>query len=187
MAKLVLIRHAQVTVNPRVPVDQWRLSEEGIKAAAALRRDLAVVEVQLFYTSPEPKAVATAAAISDRQPLIQVPDLKELDRTAAGWLSTETEYVAMVAEIFRHPDESIRGCEPAALAQQRIVRAIDTLVAAQPGCTRAIISHGIVLALYLCHVKRIMMPDPAIWRRIGFPDLALVDPVRRAVIVDFHG
>jgi hypothetical protein len=39
----------------------------------------------------------------------------------------------------------------------------------------------------MCHLKRIVMPDPAIWRRSGFPDLALVDPVRRAVIVDFHG
>ncbi|HKC75096.1 MAG TPA: histidine phosphatase family protein [Chloroflexota bacterium] len=187
MAKLGLIRHAHVTVDPRVPVDQWRLSEEGIKAAAALLRDPALAEVQLVYTSPEPKAVATAAAISGRQPLIQVTDLKELDRTAAGWLSTEAEYVAMVAEIFRHPDQSIRGCEPAALAQQRIVRAIDTLVAAHPGRPLAIISHGIVLALYMCHLKRLMMPDPAIWRRIGFPDLALVDPGRRAVIVDFHG
>jgi broad specificity phosphatase PhoE len=187
MAKLVLIRHAQVTVDPRVPVDQWRLSEEGVKAAAALLRDPALAEVQLFYTSPEPKAVATAAAISGPQPLIQVPDLRELDRTAAGWLRTEAAYMAMVAEIFRHPDESIRGCEPAVLAQQRIVRAIDTLVAARPGCTLAIVSHGIVLALYMCHLKRIMMPDPAVWRRIGVPDLALIDPVRRAVIVDFHG
>jgi hypothetical protein len=39
----------------------------------------------------------------------------------------------------------------------------------------------------MCHLKRIMMPDPAIWRRIGFPDLALVDPLRRAAIVDFRG
>jgi broad specificity phosphatase PhoE len=146
-----------------------------------------LAEVHLFYTSPEPKAVATAVAISGPQPLIQVPDLKELDRTAAGWLSTEAEYAAMVAEIFQHPDESIRGCEPAALAQQRIVRALDTLVAAHPNCTLAVVSHGIVLALYMCHVKRLARPDPAIWRGIGFADVAVVDPVGCAVIVDFRG
>jgi hypothetical protein len=39
----------------------------------------------------------------------------------------------------------------------------------------------------MCHLKRIMMPDPAIWRRIGLADIAVVDPVGRAVIVDFCG
>ena len=187
MARLGLIRHAQVTIDPRVPADQWPLSQEGIKAAAALLRNPVLAEVQLVYTSPEPKAVATAAAIFGRQPIIQVPELKELDRTAAGWLSTKAEYEAMVAEIFRRPDESIRGCEPAALAQQRIVHAIERLVAAHPVCPLAVISHGIVLALYMCHLKSIVMPDLAIWRRIGFPDLAVVDAVQRVVIVDFHG
>jgi broad specificity phosphatase PhoE len=188
MSKLVLIRHAQVTLDSRVPVDQWRLSEEGITAAAALRRDTVVAEVQLFYSSPEPKAVATAAAISGRKSIVQVPDLKELDRAAVGWLRTEAEYAALVAEIFRHPDESIHGCEPAALAQQRIVHTIDRLVAAHPGCTLAVISHGIILALYMCHLKRSVRPDPAdIWHRIGFLDLAVVDPVQHTVMVDFRG
>jgi broad specificity phosphatase PhoE len=73
------------------------------------------------------------------------------------------------------------------VAQRRIVHAIDTLVAAHPGCTLAVVSHGIILALYMCHVKRRARSDPAIWRGIGFPDLAVVDPVQRAVIVDFRG
>jgi broad specificity phosphatase PhoE len=98
------------------------------------------------------------------------------------------EYAALVAEIFRHPDESIHGCEPAALAQQRIVHTIDSLVAAHSGSTLAVISHGIILALYMCHLKSSVRPDPAaIWRRIGFPDLAVVDPVQHMVMVDFHG
>jgi broad specificity phosphatase PhoE len=187
MTKLVLIRHARVTVDPRLPADQWRLSAQGIEAASALCRDPAVAEVSLFYTSSEPKALATALAISGRQAVVQVPDLRELDRSAAGWLDTAAEYAALVEELFRHPDEPVRGCEPATVAQRRIVHAIDTLVAAHHGRTLAVVSHGIVLALYMCHVKRLARPDPAIWRSIGFPDLAVVDPVHRAVIVDFRG
>jgi hypothetical protein len=39
----------------------------------------------------------------------------------------------------------------------------------------------------MCHVKRLARPDPAIWRGIGFADVAVVDPVGCAVIVDFRG
>jgi hypothetical protein len=60
-----------------------------------------------------------------------------------GWLDAVAEYAALVAGIIWHPDEGVPGCEPAAMAQRRIVRTFDALAAAHAGCIYAMadISH----------------------------------------------
>ena len=62
-------------------------------------------------------------------------------RASMGWLDAVAEYAALVAGIIRHPDEGVHGCEPAAMAQRRIVRAFDALAAAHAGCALAVASH----------------------------------------------
>jgi hypothetical protein len=62
-------------------------------------------------------------------------------RGSMGWLDAVAEYAALVAGIIWHPDEGVHGCEPAAMAQRRIVRTFDALAAAHAGCTLADISH----------------------------------------------
>jgi hypothetical protein len=47
----------------------------------------------------------------------------------------------------------------------------------------AILSHGLILNLYLA---RLTGEDPAaLWQSIALPDLAIVDPERRAVVRPF--
>ncbi|HEX5414384.1 MAG TPA: histidine phosphatase family protein [Chloroflexota bacterium] len=182
---LVLIRHAEVAADPHAPSDTWTLSPDGAATAAVLGRHPALANVDLIATSPEPKALATAKVIAKERDIVVADGLRELDRRAAGWVGTTDEYADLIETIMNRPTESIRGCESAAQAGERVTRAIEDLLAANPHRSLAVVSHGIVLTLYLSALLGLPTPDPALWRGIGMPDLAVVDPVSRGVIVGF--
>ncbi len=60
----------------------------------------------------------------------------------------------MADEFFARPEESVRGWERAADAQRRIVAAVQHAIALAPNAGDiAIVSHGGVGALLLCHLK----------------------------------
>jgi broad specificity phosphatase PhoE len=172
--RLFLIRHAETKPDPTVPPDHWMLSSTGMRAAQALLSSDERAEIQLVASSPEWKALMTAQALDAGGSIVQVEDLRELNRGPAGWFSNKAEYVALVEEILRSPAESIRGCEPAAQAQERIVHAIDGLLNGQLTHSVAVVSHGIVLGLYMAHLRSEAVADVALWRRLRFPDLAII-------------
>src|SRR5215217_3054241 len=103
---LVLFRHAAVKSDPHAPPRSWGLTDEGWRAAAILGKDSALDTVSVLATSPEPKAAQTAVALGTGKPTIEVDDLGELDRSAAGWLAREDERLELVREILARPDES---------------------------------------------------------------------------------
>ena len=137
-----------------------------------------------FAHSPEPKARATALACHGDSPLIEVPGLAELDRTAAGYRSP-VAYVDLVPQIFGEPHQSVQGCEPATSAQLRFVHAVSQVRQQFPRDMLAVVSHGIVLTLYIAHIRHQTIADVADWRRMGQPDIAIVDPDRAQVVADF--
>lgn len=184
---LVLVRHAQVEVDPGAPAHEWGLSSDGRSDAARLSRHPAVVAADLFFCSPEPKALATAAVMAEGRPIHQVEDLRELDRTAAGWIGSADEYAALVEAIFRNPRDSVRGCEAATSAAGRVVRAVEAILTEHVDRTVVIVSHGILLSLYMSCFRELDQPDFDIWRRLSFPDIAVLDPVQQTIVEDFSG
>jgi broad specificity phosphatase PhoE len=82
-----------------------------------------------------------------------IADLGENDRSATGFLASG-EFDATVDAFFAKPNESIRGWEPAAAAQTRIVRAIEQVMsqASKPAADIAILGHGGTGALLYCHL-----------------------------------
>ena len=58
----------------------------------------------------------------------------------------------MAELFFAHPETSIRGWERAVNAQRRIVAAVEGVIAAAPEGDVAIVAHGGVGALLLCHL-----------------------------------
>jgi len=50
-----------------------------------------------------------------------------------------------------------------------------------------VVSHGLVLSLYVAHLNGADRSPIDIWRHITFPDLALVDPRWRYLIAGFRG
>ncbi len=173
-----------VAIDESLPPSAWRLSDEGERAANALRGDALLAPVALIFASPEPKALATAYALASDRPVEIVGDLREVERPA-GWIANGDEWERAVAECFARPDEPVRGCEPAAAARRRFVAAVDALLARHPAETIALVSHGTVLTLYLAELLG-RAPRAEDVKRIGLPDRALVDPVARLLLVDWR-
>jgi broad specificity phosphatase PhoE len=136
-----LVRHAMTVIDPSTPSEEWVLSEDGRRAAAAL--DLPALQV---LTSSEPKAVATA----------------EL----AGWDATPDDRLREVTRPFHGDDyaEHVRrylagdepdGWEPRAHALERLHDALD-------GFDGIAVTHGLAIALFAGL-------DFEQWRALPFP------------------
>ena len=155
LRNIYFITHPDVVIDPAIPVPQWPLSERGRHSMRDLLSRAWIAHVAALYCSTEQKAVDGAAILSEalRRPFQQVAALGENDRSATGYLP-KAEFEATVDAFFARPSESIRGWERALDAQVRIVGAVEhiasTAVSADP---IAVVSHGGVGALLLCHLK----------------------------------
>src|SRR5262249_39780649 len=86
---------------------------------------------------------------------VMLTNLGENDRSATGYLPP-AEFEATADVFFAQPSESVRGWGRAADAQRRIVEAVDRGLARVRGHGDvAIVSHGGVGALLLCHLKQV--------------------------------
>jgi broad specificity phosphatase PhoE len=152
---IYFITHPDVVINPAIPVPQWPLSERGRSRMRRLLERAWIAHVAAIYCSTEQKAVDGAAILSEAlgRPLHRVAALGENDRSTTGYLP-KVEFEATVDAFFARPSESIHGWERAIDAQARIVRAVGHIASAAPGSSPiAVVSHGGVGALLLCHLK----------------------------------
>jgi broad specificity phosphatase PhoE len=152
---IYFITHPDVVIDPTLPVPQWPLSTRGrSRMQCLLSRDW-VPQVEAIYCSTEQKAIDGATVLSEAtgMPFHMVTELGENDRSATGYLP-QAEFDATVDAFFAYPSESVRGWERAAAAQERIVRTITHIARTTPGSGPiAVVSHGGVGALLLCHLK----------------------------------
>lgn len=147
------LTHAEVVVDPEVPIESWGLSVAGRRRAAAAHRLAWSPDVGRIVSSAERKAEETAAVLAravGRGPDVEVePALGEIDRSATGYLPP-AEFEAVVDAFFARPDESVRGWERAVDAQARIVAAVRALT--RTGDV-TVVSHGAVGALLLADLR----------------------------------
>lgn len=111
--------------------------------------------ISSIYCSTEQKAIDSAEILAEHLSIgfEMFNELGEIDRSSTGYLLHD-EHEATKNRFFVNPDRSIRGWETAYEAQQRIVRAIETIIENDKSDRDiAIVSHGGVGALYLCHLK----------------------------------
>lgn len=154
MRTALFVTHAEVAIDPAVPVTQWALSPRGRARHEAFARSAAASRVSAIYCSAERKAQEAAAILAAASGLapVTVEALGENDRSATGYLPPP-EFEATADLFFAHPDRSIRGWERAADAQARIVAAVDGILHADRTTGDvAIVAHGGVGALLLCHL-----------------------------------
>jgi broad specificity phosphatase PhoE len=147
------VTHPEVVQDPLVPVTEWRLSERGVARMAAFGRCPFVARVSTIYASDERKAVEGATILARRLGVAVHTrhDLGENDRSATGYLPPP-EFEATADLFFARPHESVRGWERACDAQARIVRAIGEIANEAAEGDLAIVAHGGVGALLLCHL-----------------------------------
>ena len=148
--QIYLVTHAEVAVDPSVPVPDWGLSAAGRSRLAHLVALPWVRDLSAVVSSTERKAVETAEVLAAAAgvPLATDEALGENDRSATGYLPP-AEFEAVADEFFARPDVSVRGWERAVDAQRRIVAAVGRVAAAATGDV-AVVAHGGVGALLLC-------------------------------------
>jgi broad specificity phosphatase PhoE len=152
--RIYFITHPDVVIDPTVPVPQWPLSARGRNRMQRLLSRDWLRHLEAIYCSTEQKAIDGATILSEATgiALQAVAELGENDRSATGYLPP-AEFDATVEAFFARPGESVRGWERAEAAQARIVGAVTHIAHAAPGSgPLAVVSHGGVGALLLCHL-----------------------------------
>jgi broad specificity phosphatase PhoE len=183
--RLVLVRHAQVRLDPELPPQRWELTADGRADAERLARLDVFDGIAAVVTSPEPKARATAEPIAAATgvELRLDPDLREAERGAAP-VDDRAAFVARVDAWLG--GSRVPGWEERDLAAARIVACIERLLPASRG-DLALVSHGTVLSLYLSWLRGQERVDLDEWAAISLPAVAVVDPSARTIVVPWRG
>lgn len=164
----MVVKHAAPVVDPGVPRNLWRLSDEGRHRSAVLARRLEGYELGVVVSSAKPKAVETAEVVAGRLCVGQrvVPGLHEHDRTGAPF-GTREEFGRSARDFFENPEALVWGNETAVQARDRFAGAVRSVLAEHPEANLAVVAHGTVNTLFLTSHAGI---DPyGFWRGLGLP------------------
>jgi broad specificity phosphatase PhoE len=152
---IFFITHPDVAIDPNLPVTDWPLNERGRARMEAVAAWPWASGVRRIFSSSERKAREGAKILSDTLGLdgyTVVDDLGENDRSTTGYLARQ-EFEATADAFFAHPQESIRGWEPAVIAEARIVCAVEQIVSrSSDDGDLAIVGHGGTGTLLYCHL-----------------------------------
>ena len=175
---LYLVRHSQVGVQAERPGPEWHLSEEGRTASEALGQEPRWGTLARLYTSPEPKAVATAQRLAAPHGLLITIEaaLREVENrpwVGEGYAEQVRRYLA---------GEAADPWEAKAGALDRVRACLAGISGRHPEGDVGVVSHGLVLTIYLADLAGL---DGAaayeLWQRIRMPDVAVVDPVAATI------
>ncbi len=151
------ITHANVQIDPSVPITQWGLSATGKARHAEFNQTASNLNITAIFSSAEQKAIDGAASLSEFVDIEYnaIQALHDNDRSATGYLPPP-EFEKTADAFFEHPNESIRGWEKAIDAQKRVVDATNAILANNNTKGNvAMVAHGAVGALLLCHLSNV--------------------------------
>lgn len=169
---LILIRHSVSRPDPQRPAHEWRLTDEGRARCVQLADELRPYGVQWIYTSEEPKAQRTGELVAAQLgiPCRTAPNLHETRRVSAPFFADIREFHARIRAAMEQPDAVVFGEEAFGAARERFRAQIESLLAAHPGASVALVSHGSVLAMALAQMTG---RDPfALWCSLEMPAYA---------------
>lgn len=176
MPVLILVKHSLPEIDPAVPSREWRLSEEGRVRSRILAGLLDQYDLDVVFSSNEPKAVETASTSARRLhvPVEVVEGLHEHERSNVGFLEKD-QFEQSIARFFSRPAELVFGEETADAAYDRFSEAVNGVSDRFPQANVALVTHGTVLSLL---VSRALALEPfATWKRLGLPSfIALSRP-----------
>lgn len=141
-------------MDPAKPITTWSLSSKGLERVQNLARSGALAKIRYVFSSPETKALETAAPLAEAIGCDYWIDeaLHENDRTATGYLPS-AEFERAAEQFFSHPDLSFRGWETAKSAQHRIVESVRRCLRKCDYGDALFVGHGGVGTLLYCHLS----------------------------------
>lgn len=168
-----LVRHGAPAIDEAVPAADWTLDPGGLAEVDRLR-DSGVLPAgpAVWFSSTEPKAVATAARLAPGHDVVRLADLREAERPA-GWFDRDV-FTATVARSLEQPDWSARqGWETARSVHDRVVQAFCGPVIEAAYEQRVdeivLIGHGTAWTVLVAAITQ-HQPDLAGWRGLTMPD-----------------
>ena len=147
-----------------------------------------VSSARAVSSSAERKAIEAAQMVAGHPSLspVVIDSLGENDRLATGY-QPRVEFGRVADNFFACPEKSVRGWERAIDAQRRIAEAVNqatSLVAADTDI--AIISHGAVGALLLCHRKGVPISRREDQPSGGAGTIYSFDVATRRLLTEWH-
>jgi broad specificity phosphatase PhoE len=175
---LHLVRHGRPLIEPGRPTSGWRLKDP---PAPELRRLRAFLEANVssatWHSSSEPKALATARALTDREVEVD-PGLREVIRT--DWFPDRRDFEAAVSQGFAAPSRAARpGWESFDQARGRVGRVLAGIVE-RSTTDVVLVGHGTAWTLLVAEITG-RSPDLDAWQRLSMPDLCSLDLTSRSV------
>ncbi|NCP87593.1 MAG: alpha-ribazole phosphatase [Anaerolineae bacterium CG_4_9_14_3_um_filter_57_17] len=170
MTELWLVRHGQTDWNlagkwqgqsPQAP----GLNDTGRAQAIAVRQQLRFIKFDAIYSSDLLRARQTAELVAEplRLSITLEPRLREMNLGAwEGMLASEIEaqYPLELAERTRNPPtERAPGGESPREVAARVLRAVNEIVRRHHAASILIVSHGISLAVMICHANGLLLKD----------------------------
>ena len=169
---LHLVRHGRPVIEPGKPASSWRLDPA---ASTNLQRLRTFMDAQTtpasWHSSDEPKAVATASALTDDEVEV-VPMLKEAVRT--DWFPQQHQFQAAALAAFARPAHAAHpGWEPFDQTRARIRATADEIMQ-RSRADVVLVGHGTAWTLLVSDITG-QPPDLESWRRLGQPDLCTLN------------
>ena len=173
MFHLILVKHSLPDINPAIPSQQWRLSDEGVRRCTWLAESLETYNVTQIVSSAEPKAKHTAELVAKHLGLTNTAhqNLHENDRTNVPFLERET-FEQNIRLFFDNPEELIMGAETARQAQERFAKELEAILKAASG-TVVVVAHGTVNTLFTALHNAV---EPfELWASLQLPSYIVLD------------
>ena len=168
---LFLVRHGRPLVDRSRPASEWELDPAAYDDVWALRTSGRLPERAVWFSSPEPKAVATAELLTDDD-LGVVDGLCEHIREGTEWLE---DFEDAVRRAFAVPDAvAVPGWEPLAVCRERVVAAVDGILAACADSDVVLVGHGTAWTVLAAVLTR-TQPDLQRWRSLAMPDVVTLE------------
>lgn len=164
---LYLVRHGRPLLEPGLLPSAWELDPAGFDDIWALRESGRLPSGARWFSSPEPKAVATAQLLTDAEVGV-VDGLREHVRETADWIE---DFAATVRRAFERPDVSAcDGWEPLDRARDRVVTTVRGLMAEHPGEDLVLVGHGTAWTVLVAELTG-TEPDLDRWAALAMPDV----------------
>ncbi len=176
--RIHLVRLGQPAARPDANAADWRLHPEAAIGVAALRGCGVLPEAACWFSSPEPKALATAHMLSPTSVTI-VTDLREQARPTR-WYGTEAAFRAAVERALRVVGEpGDDGWETSAATTSRVVAAVTGISRAAAAGDIVLVGHATAWTLLVARLTD-TPPDVAAWRGMTMPDHCVIENGRLA-------
>ncbi|NHJ48460.1 MAG: histidine phosphatase family protein [Asgard group archaeon] len=173
--EFILLKHAKTRINSKIPVSEWKLDSSGLTKLHGLLKNTDFSNIDIVIASSEYKAKKTAEIFSRKFGLeIQsYRELKELNRDQGDFLATKS-YNDLVKTAMKKTKKSANNWETADSALSRFSKCIESINEDNNDKCILIVSHGIVINLFLASIRKKRKNIYDYWKSMDFCDYAII-------------